>query len=245
MRARRTSPPPAARPQRLQSVDLLRGVAIGLMVFYHFCYDLGYYGFADFDFYDSPFWTSFRTLILSLFLGLVGVSLWLAQGRGVKWRKVLRRTALIAVNALLISAVTWQLFGERFIYFGVLHFIVVASLLGLLFLRFYRLNLVLGLALLALGAYSHPGFDPRAWNWIGFMTHKPATEDYVPLVPWFGVVLLGLFAARWLSRRGSLSAAREPAWVQRARLLPLAGRHSLLIYMLHQPLLMGVLGLFA
>ncbi len=229
----------------MQSVDLLRGVAIALMVVYHFCYDLVYYGFAGFDFYDSPFWTSFRSLILGLFLGLVGVSLWLAQGRGLKWRKVVRRTALIAANAALISAVTWPLFGQRFIWFGVLHFIVVASLLGLLFLRFYRLNLALGAGLLVLGQYSHPAFDPRPWNWIGLMTHKPATEDYVPLVPWFGVVLLGLFAAQWLTRRGRLAADREPAWVRRARLLPLAGRHSLLIYMLHQPLLMGVLGLFA
>jgi len=230
--------------QRLQSVDLLRGIAILLMVGYHFCYDLSYFGFAGFDFYDSPFWTSFRSLILSLFLGLVGVSLWLAQGRRLNWRKVFHRTALIAANAALISLATWRLFGDRFIWFGVLHFIVVASLLGLLFLRLYRLNLALGLGLLALGQYSHPWFDQPAWRWLGMMTHKPPTEDYVPLVPWFGVVLLGLFAAQWLTRSGRLPARAEPAWMGRAGLLLLAGRHSLLIYMLHQPLLMGVLGLF-
>ena len=122
---------------------------------------------------------------------------------------------------------------------------ISASLLGLLFLRCYRLNLVLAISLLAVAGYQHPWFDPQAVNWIGFMTYKPLTEDYVPLVPWFGVLLLGLFLAQWLTRAGKLSAQHEPAWVGRAGLLRLAGRHSLLIYMLHQPILVGIVGLFS
>lgn len=215
------------------------------MVVYHFCFDLAWFGFADFDFYDSPAWNAFRTLIMSLFLGLVGFSLWLAQGKRIVWHTVAQRTLLIAANAALVSAITWWQFGERFIYFGILHFITLASLLGLLFLRFYWLNLVLAIGVLVLAGYQHPWFDPRAVNWIGFMTYKPSTEDYVPLVPWFGVVLTGLFLAQWLTRTGKLSAQKEPAWVSRAGPLLLAGRHSLLIYMLHQPILVGIVGLFS
>lgn len=231
--------------QRLQIIDLLRGTAILLMVIYHFCFDLAWFGFTNSDFYSDPAWITFRSIILTLFLGLVGFSLWLAQGKRINWRKVTRRTLLIAVNAALISAVTWWQFGDRFIYFGVLHFITVASLLGLLFLRFYRLNLVLGTSLVALAYYQHPWFDSPTVNWIGFMTYKPLTEDYVPLVPWLGVVLLGLYIAQWMDRTGKLSAWNEPEWVNRTGPLLLAGRHSLLIYMLHQPVLIGALWLFS
>ena len=231
--------------QRFQVIDLLRGTAVLLMVIYHFCFDLAWFGFTDFDFYGSPAWIAFRSVILTLFLGLVGFSLWLAHGKRINWRKVTRRTLLIAANAALISAVTWWQFGDRFIYFGVLHFIVAGSLFGLLFVQFYRLNLVLGVSLLALSYYQHPWFDSPTLNWIGFMTHKPLTEDYVPLVPWFGVVLLGLHIAQWLARAGKLSTWNEPAWVSRAGPLLLAGRHSLLVYMLHQPVLIGILWLFS
>lgn len=231
--------------QRFQMIDLLRGTAILLMVIYHFCFDLAWFGFTDFDFYGSPAWIAFRAVILTLFLGLVGFSLWLAQGKRINWRKVTHRTLLITANAALISAVTWWQLGDRFIYFGVLHFIAVASLVGLLFLQFYRLNLVLGVSLLALAYYQHPWFDSPTVNWIGFMTYKPLTEDYVPLVPWFGVVLLGLHIAQWMDRNGKLSALNEPAWASRAAPLLLAGRHSLLVYMLHQPVLFGILGLFS
>lgn len=231
--------------RRLHSVDVLRGTAIVLMVGYHFCYDLTYFRFARFDFYNDPFWLSFRTLILSLFLGLVGVSLWLAQGRGLNWPKAWRRAGLIAANAALISLVTWQLFGERYIYFGVLHFIVVASLLGLLFLRLYWTNLLAGGAVLLLGQYQNAWFDQPSRQWLGMMTHKPATEDYVPLVPWFGVVLIGLFVAQAVYSKTALPVSA--GWLGHRALRPVRwmGRHSLLIYMLHQPVLMGGLRLVA
>ena len=138
------------------------------------------------------------------------------------------------------------MFPQTYIFFGILHFIFVASVIGLAFLRFTWLNLLIGSALVVLGAtLKFLLFDQPQWQWIGMMTHKPFTEDYVPLLPWFGIVLIGMFFARRAQARGWFEkfAAIEfdnPI----AKLLAFAGRHSLIIYILHQPIFIGLLSLF-
>lgn len=233
-----------SRSHRLVLIDALRGVAIVLMVAFHFCFDLSYQGLADFDFYNDRFWLGARVLILSSFLFLVGVGLHLASRGGLNIRRYLRRLALIAAGAALVSLSTWWLFAERFVFFGVLHFIALASLLALPFARAGAFNLVLGIVLLGLGsAYQSAWFDQPGWRWIGFMTQKPATEDYVPLFPWFGVVLLGIYFAPLLQRM-ALRWQDRLARVAAVGLLALAGRYSLWIYLLHQPPLIGGLALY-
>lgn len=234
---------PPAPSQRYPAVDVVRGTAIVLMFAYHFSYDLDYFGLARFSFETEPFWLWFRTLILFLFLGTVGVSLQLATARGIRPRPFLRRLGLLALAAAGISVVSHIMFPGRMIFFGILHFIALASVLGLLFRRFDHANLVLGLTLIVIGStFAHPLFDTPALQWLGMMTHKPATEDYVPLLPWFGVVLIGMFLGKRLFAAPGAASIR--AWRGQgsvARLLALGGRHSLAIYLLHQPLFMGLL----
>ncbi|TCK18982.1 putative membrane protein [Thiogranum longum] len=234
--------------RRLVIVDVMRGMAIALMVIYHFCFDLAHFGFARFDFYHDAFWLNFRTFILSLFLFLVGLSLVLSTQKGINVRRFTARLIRIIGAALLVSVATWWMFGDRFVFFGVLHFIALASLLGLLFVRKPVIALVLGIALLVIGnSVQFPGFDQTGWRWIGLMTHKPATEDYVPLLPWFGVVLAGIFAGNIVLRERRLERLDGvlPSGNTPVRLLAFSGRHSLLIYLLHQPLLFGVISLYA
>ena len=233
----------ALKVQRLPRIDALRGGAIVAMVLFHLCFDLSFLGFTDSDFYNDPFWLHARTLILSSFVFLVGVGMWLANRDGTNPRRVLKRFGLLIGCALLISVATWLLVGERFVFFGVIHFIALASLLGLLFVNAGTLNLFFGAVLLAVGNSGEFGwFDNPGWRWIGLMTFKPLTNDYVPLLPWFGVVLLGIYAAP----RVLAWAKRSPAESSSGGVSVLAymGRHSLLIYMLHQPLLLGLLWLF-
>lgn len=235
-KARRAAAPSASLG-RIPGVDVARGVAVALMVGYHFCFDLDYFHLADFDFHRSPFWLAARAGIVTLFLLLVGVSLHLATARGLRPAPFARRLAVLMACAATVSAASYAMFPASGIFFGVLHFIALASLLGLPFARLGVANLALGTAWIAAGLlFSHAWFDQPWANWIGFMTHKPVTEDYVPLFPWFGVVLLGLFAG-WHAEKLAL-----PSLPGRAELaLELAGRHSLAIYMLHQPILLGLL----
>jgi uncharacterized membrane protein len=233
---------------RLQIIDAMRGVAIVLMIAYHFSFDLAFFGALRADFNNDPFWLGSRAIIVSLFLTLVGVSLALSAERRAGRAAFWRRQARIGACALLVSVASWWMFPRTFIFFGILHFIFVASLVGGALLGFATpaaAFAVLGaVALLGGMQFSSPLFDAAPMQWIGFMARKPPTEDYVPLFPWIGVVFLGIAAGQVASRSRAASAwlasknglAFPPcAWM---------GRHSLAIYMLHQPVLLGLLFLF-
>lgn len=229
---------------RFAAIDALRGIALLAMFAYHFSFDLNYFGLIRQNFYESPFWITFRTLILSSFLLLVGVSLVLANRSGVQWQKFFHRLAPIVACAVLVSIGSFIMFPQSWIYFGVLHHIALASLIGLAFIRFNWTNLWLGLLLIILGAtVKLPLFDQPWFQWIGLMTHKPVTEDYVPLLPWFGVVLIGIFACKCLLSENNIVIKNWLPKNHLSRLLTRAGRHSLLLYMVHQPLFIGLLSL--
>ncbi len=231
----------ASRPGRIPAVDALRGLALCLMFVYHFAFDLRYYGVLRADFENDPFWLGFRGLIVSSFMGIAGVSLVLAANQGVPGVRFLRRVGLIAAGALAATAASWIVFPQTFIYFGILHCIAVASLLAWPLRRFAILAGVIGIVVVVAGmTLSSPYFDARTWSWIGFMTHKPATEDYVPLAPWAGVMFLGVAAGHGLMRSGFRALAplaNAPRWLQ------WLGQHSLIVYLVHQPLLLGLLWL--
>lgn len=228
------------------AIDVARGVAVAMMIAYHFSFDLNLMVGLGIDFNRDPRWIGWRTVIVTLFLLLVGVSQAVVHHHGLAWGRYARRLAVLTGCAGLVTLASMVMFPKTFIFFGILHFIALASVLGLLTVRWHRFNLLAGMALITLGlTVSHPWFDRPAWQWVGLMTHKPYTEDYVPLLPWFGVVMIGQFLGRALQ---SMPAGfRVMTWSSMgpaARLLALSGRHSLLIYMLHQPLLFGLLYLY-
>ena len=236
--ARRVPPAPA---ERVAGLDALRGLALIAMVAYHFCFDLAWFRLAAFDFYRDPFWLHARTLILSTFLFTAGASLALAQ-RSERGRAGFRRhVGMIAACALAVSAASFVAFPQRWIWFGVLHAIAVSLVLARPLAAHPRLALAAGVAIVVAGnLWSAPAFDGRALGWIGFATTKPATEDYVPLFPWTGVLLIGVAAGHGLVRTGF--RALDPL-AKLPRAVARLGRHSLVVYMVHQPLLLAAIWL--
>jgi len=228
---------------RSDLIDSLRGIAVALMVIYHFSYDLTYFRIVIFDFHHHLFWLSFRSFIVSLFLGIVGVSLYLAHHKGIRWKAARQRIFILLACSLLISLVSYFLFPGRTIVFGILHFITVASLIALMFVRYPLVSLLVGVTLIIIGnKVSHETFNQLWIHWLGLTTHRPKTEDYVPILPWLGVVLCGLTVGHLLLKTsiGQRILASQNV-VSRSRLLTWAGRHSLWIYMLHQPVLFALL----
>ena len=237
--APRVVQPPKTRAARIAGLDALRGLAIVAMIAYHFCFDLRYFGIAHWDFeHDMP-WIAARSTILSSFLLIAGVSAVLANAQRSPISHWLRRIAIIAGAALLVTAGSYLLFPQSFIWFGVLHAIALSLLLAKPLLARPSVAAIAGVFVIVAGlVYANPAFDNRMLGFVGFVTHKPTTEDYVPLFPWFGVLLFGVALGHLLVR------TRFAALAPLARLpavLPFLGRHSLVVYLVHQPLMMVLL----
>lgn len=255
--------PVTTRGPRYDRLDALRGLALVWMAVFHFCFDLSSFRLLDADFYRDPLWTTQRTCILSLFLLCAGAGQAVATRQGQSWTRFWRRWAQIVACALLVTAGSAFMFPKSYIYFGVLHGMAAMLIVA-------RLSAPLGAWLWPLGAVAlalpqlaaDPFFDTRWTNWVGLVTRKPVTEDYVPVLPWLGVMLWGLAGTQWIlaHRPGWLSwamppapaaspnpapgsgdndalAARAPGRIRRG--LATLGRWSLTFYMVHQPVLIG------
>ena len=230
---------PAAKP-RYAAIDAARGVAIAAMVIYHAVWDADFLGLAPPALFTGWGWEWFRFAILGSFLFLVGVGLQLGHGQELRAKAFVRRFLLVAGGAALVTAASMLAFPQHVIVFGVLHNIAVSSVLALAFLRLpWTVTALAAAAAIAAGQLVVPIFDTPLLGWIGFMETPPASRDFVPLAPWFGVVLAGVAVAR-LGAPGKGLARWQPRLVL-GRLLVLAGRRSLAIYLLHQPLIFLVL----
>jgi uncharacterized membrane protein len=217
-------PPITATTNRYAIIDWLRTLAIVLMLIYHFIYDLVMFRLIDSSVFLSLPMTVLGRSCLCLFLFCVGYSLAISHSRGLRWRSYAVRLAKITVAASLVSLATWIAYPAHWIYFGILHCIAVASVLALLFLPFPTIAGLLGLALMS--AY---WFFDQTLPW--FHAGRPSL-DYIALFPWFGMVLIGIAGHRW--RIHEHLRVKPQRWVQ------WLSRHSLAIYLVHQPLLIGL-----
>ncbi len=220
---------------RVFEIDFLRGVAIALMVIFHINFNLNHFGYIDIDIYRGIEWQIFRAVIVSLFLLLVGVGLLLAYENGIDFKKLMKRLFILFFASLLITIATKFIFPKSWIYFGIIHFIFVASIVGLLFVNYPNLSLVVGVGILA-GYFL--GFLSLSWmyDFLKPILNLPKhSEDLARFFPWFGVVLIGIF----LGKHQLFHLKVSQNYITQK--LALFGRHSLIIYLIHQPILFGSL----
>lgn len=227
---------------RLIPLDLARTLALVCMVIFHFTFDLALFGFIDPGTMSQPFWYYFARMIAGSFLFLSGVSLWLAHGQGIRWPAFWSRFAKLAAAAALVTLASIWLVPGGPIWFGILHAIAAASLLGLIALRLpWPVTLAVAAVIFAAAwGPRFPAFDPIWLVWTGLAESRPMMGDYVPLVPWAAPALAGIAVAKAL--RIDLWPGRAPS--RAVHRLTFPGRHSLIIYLIHQPILIGLFNLY-
>jgi uncharacterized membrane protein len=241
-------------PERFWEIDILRGIAILMMISYHVIFDLNYFGFTSTDLIALPVLFVLYP-IGTLFLLLVGISLTLSYARvkNILTKnqlriKYLKRGSSIFGLGLIITLVTWVYPHDGYIVFGVLHCIGLSILLAYPFIRFRLPALLCGLLCISIGIFLHVmiSVDFPWLLWLGFIPARFYTLDYFPLLPWLGVVLLGIFLGNMLYQNNNRTfAIKDHSRFIISRAFCFLGRHSLIIYLLHQLVIVGILYLLS
>lgn len=222
---------------RLIALDTARTLAVICMVIFHFTFDLALFGLIPSETMGQPFWHYFPRMIAGSFLFLSGISLWLAHGQGIRWPAFWKRWAKLAAAALAVTAASIWLVPGGPIWFGILHAMAATALIGLVALRLpWPVTLALAAAIFAAAwGPTFAALNPLWLVWIGLADYRPMMGDYVPLIPWTAPALAGIAFARALRIDRWPGTTPSPL----ARHLTFPGRHSLVIYLVHQPILFG------
>jgi uncharacterized membrane protein len=217
--------------KRIFELDVIRGAAIVLMVIFHFGYDLSLFGYTSYNTNAEIEWRLFRATIVSGFLLSVGMSSYLAYRNGINWNKLGVAFGKLAGTSVLITLGSLYMYPQNWIYFGVIHFITVALPISLIFINRPIIALFLGIAIIM--AYFLGLLNlTLVWEWsVNTMNIPKYTVDMVSFIPWFGVVLLGIFIAHKNLFGLKLKNTKVMCFVS------WLGKHSLIIYLIHQPIL--------
>lgn len=213
-------------------LDSLRGMAVIWMVIFHASYDLRMFHYIDWDF-STGFWYAFPRVIAFTFLFCVGVSLNFTHKDSINWDQLKKRSLKLGLAAAAVSLGTYLVFPQQWIYFGTLHCIFTGSILGALVVN--RRKLAGALLVVILFLQYVLNYDIR---WLSSILQRPSM-DFIPIYPWFWTILLGILAGPYLSSNRWLSEMKA------GKFLKFLGQHSLKIYLIHQPLIFGMIWVYS
>ena len=211
----------------------MRGIAIIMMIAFHFIYDLNSFGFSDIPLFTHWAGIAWRCLIVFLFLSAVGISLVIAHSKGIKFKKFLKRLLYLGIAALFVSAGTYVMFPDGWVYFGILHLIWFSTIIAISFVNLPKTSLLIA-ALILIGAI----FDQPNLSFISYLLepYLPfGSVDYYPLFPWLSFVFIGIYLGH--------NPYYQKIFIFRLNWLEVIGKHALIIYLTHQIVLFSVVSL--
>ena len=224
---------------RYFEVDALRGIALLAMIIYHILFCL--YFFTDLVPWFNPKGTG--APIAVTFIGLAGLSLVLAKKTPIQH---IKRGLFILACATLVSIVTWIFYPPGYVIFGVLHLIAFGTLLAIPFLKLrWYIPLAAGIVIILLGfIVSNIHLNTPLLIPLGICPYVFTSIDYEPLLPWFGVMLIGLSIGKLLYPNGKRICVLDKLQNDTPKIakpLCFIGRHTLIIYLVHIPIIIAVL----
>ena len=216
---------------RVWEVDALRGIAVVLMVVYHFFFDLNFLGVAT-VILGSPAFILLQRTVAVLFITIAGITLALSNPT---FEKAKYRAFQLAVIACLITVATMVYPGKGAIVFGIIHFLAVSIILGYFLLPLGKKNYFVAAAVFCLWLLVRglPISSPSL-IWAGFPPAGFYSLDYFPLLPWFALIPFGIAIGKSVFSKAR--RANPPAQLSQICFL---GRHALAIYIVHQPVIIG------
>jgi uncharacterized membrane protein len=220
--------------ERIWEIDLLRGIALILMIYFHVIYDMK-------EIYDySVTYASGPNYYLgkvagSLFIFVAGISSSITRSN-------IKRAVKLLALALVITAITHLYDANLGIKFGILHFLGISILTSTFMTRLKEYELVfLGSVVIAIATYtSGIKLNHDLLFFVGITTNNFISSDFYPLIPWYGVFLYGLAAGKYFYKSRKSIVIYHP----KDNILTKAGRRTLVIYLIHQPAILVILELY-
>lgn len=240
--------------ERFWEIDFLRGLAVVMMVTFHFIFDVFY--FLSIRIIKSNlFWFFFPRIIASIFILISGICLYISYQRSKRdmrkrysklFFKYFKRGLKIFSIGVFITIVTFIFLRQDFIIFGILHFLGISSIVAYPFIRLEKLNLIFGILFILIGLFlSNISFNFSYLLFLGFIPRNFSTLDYFPIFPWFGFVLIGIFLASIFYKDGKRNfKIIDLSSNKIVKLFCILGRNSLKIYLIHQPIIISTILLF-
>ena len=244
-----------ANTDRFIELDVLRGFAIIFMIFLHVIWDLDYFGLVTLNTQIYQF----QKIVPTMFFILLGICLVISKNKKViqssynknKYNKYLFQRGLKVFGfGIIITIITMIFIPDRPIYFGVLHCIGFSIILSIPFLKFNYINMVFGPIVIFIGLLLNTvSFENPTVIHLALGLHQgniaQYTIDYFPIFPWFGACLIGMVLGNLFyknnERRFSIPDLSKYKPVSMFSWL---GQHSLIIYLLHQPIIAGTMSVF-
>jgi len=226
--------------ERFWEIDFVRGIGILLMLVSNFVTDLQFfYGYSNYE----TFWWVFARATATIFLLIAGISLTISYSKNNSFAKHFKRGLYIFGLGLIITLVTWFFIPQNFVRFGILHLIGISIILSFILLKFdKKIALIVGIFAILIGfLIKNVNSATNYFSWLGLTTNTFSAVDYFPIFPWFGVVLIGIFLGKLFYPNGKRRF--ELKGFKQMKLVSWIGRHSLIIYFVHQPVILVLLSL--
>ena len=227
-------------------LDVSRGVSVLAMICYHFYWDLGYFGFIDLGTVIQGIGLLAAQVIGVSFITIAGISgrvLTFSKNFKAKFSK---RIVKLFILSAMISLATFFMDKNNFIFFGILHFLTICSIISLILVNVTKSHLLfLIFFIVSIISLSSITFDlPTMLSWIGFNKTPPITNDFYPLFPWLTFYLFGFWVGQIImssqSRFLGNISFKYPLSNNLFKFLEYVGKNSLIIYIFHQPILFSL-----